>query len=346
MDPISQGALGAAAAGSFARDKQTVRSALLVGWLGGMLADADIFIRSAGDPLLNIEYHRHFSHSLLFIPVGGLICAGILWLLSRRRKSFSLLILWSTAGYATAGLLDACTSYGTRLFWPFSDVRVAWTIISIIDPVFTLTILVLLAIAFRKRTARWAVFATVFAAAYLVLGAVQNGRASRLQGELIAQRGHTGAVDMETVKPSIGNIVLWRSVYRHDGKFYIDAVRVGLPGVRHVFQGSSVAALTLAELQEGIPEGSVLARDIDRFAHFSADYLARHPDHEDVVGDLRYAMVPNSAYPLWGIRYETDAVDEHVQFENFRSPDEQTRQRLFKMLFPSDRVASSSQATD
>ena len=40
-------------------------------------------------------------------------------------------------GYATHGLLDSCTSYGTQLFWPFSDVRVAWDTMSIVDPLFT-----------------------------------------------------------------------------------------------------------------------------------------------------------------------------------------------------------------
>jgi inner membrane protein len=332
MDPISQGALGAVAAGSLAKDKKTVRRALFVGWAGGMLADADIFIRSAEDPLLNIEYHRHFSHSLLFIPIGGLICAAVLWLVFRRREKFSSLLLWSTAGYATAGLLDACTSYGTRLLWPFLDVRVAWNIISIIDPIFTLTILILLGIAFKKRASRWAIVAGVFALAYLMLGVVQNGRASRLQSELIAERGHAGSADMETVKPSIGNLVLWRSVYLYNGKFHIDAVRVGFLGGRKVYPGVEVAALSADELESGVPEDSVLAGDIDRFAHFSADYLARHPDDEDVVGDLRYAMVPNSAYPLWGIRYDSAKSDQHAAFENFRDPDESMRDRLFEML--------------
>ena len=125
MDPISQGALGAVAGASCA-DRETIRKATLVSWAAGMLADADIFISSGSDPLLNIEYHRHFSHSLMFIPAGALLCAVVFWLLTRKwwRLSFRKLYLFSFAGYATAGLLDACTSYGTRLFWPFSDVLV------------------------------------------------------------------------------------------------------------------------------------------------------------------------------------------------------------------------------
>ena len=40
-------------------------------------------------------------------------------------------------GYASHGFLDAMTSYGTQLLWPFTNTRVSWDLISIIDPIFT-----------------------------------------------------------------------------------------------------------------------------------------------------------------------------------------------------------------
>lgn len=333
MDPISHGAVGAIAAAALAKGNSSVRLAALVGWAGAMLADADILIRSDQDPLLNIEYHRHFSHSLLFIPVGGLICALVFWALFRGRKKFRPILLYSTLGYATAGPLDACTSYGTQLLWPFSDARIAWSNISIIDPIFTLTILVLLGIAVRKRVVSWSRVACGFALLYLGLGVWQNQRASTLQGELIALRGHDGgAVSMQTVKPSIGNLVLWRSIYRYDGKFYIDAVRVGFLGGRDTFEGIAVDAVDLKDLKRGLPEDSVLAEDFKRFDHFSASYLAYDPNQPDVVADLRYSMVPNSALPLWGIRYDRTQPDQHVDFENFRNVDRSTRTELLRML--------------
>jgi len=335
MDPISQGALGAITAGSLAKEKTELRLAVLTGWAGGMLADADIFIRSETDPLLTIEYHRHFSHALLFIPVGGLVCAGLLWIVLCGRKKFLPLLLYSTVGYATAGLLDACTSYGTRLLWPFSDMRVAWNIISIVDPVFTLTILLLLAISVKRRAARWSRIACLFALGYLGLGVLQNARAARLQSELISSRGHDRGVSMETVRPSIGNLVLWRSVYRHGGMYHVDAVRLGFPGGRRVFEGVAVEALDLESLMRGVSKDSVLASDLERFEHFSAGYLARHPAQEDVVGDLRYAMVPNSVLPLWGIRYDPTQSDSHVKFEHFRDAGPERRRELLRMLFDS-----------
>ena len=44
-------------------------------------------------------------------------------------------------GYGTNGLLDACTTYGTLLLWPFSNARIAWNNVSVIDPLFTLPLL-------------------------------------------------------------------------------------------------------------------------------------------------------------------------------------------------------------
>ena len=83
MDPITQASIGAAAAQSIGRT--SLKTALLIGALGGFLPDSDVFIRSSEDPLLHLEYHRHFTHSLIFIPVGGLITAGIGQLLTRGR---------------------------------------------------------------------------------------------------------------------------------------------------------------------------------------------------------------------------------------------------------------------
>ena len=328
MDPVSQGALGALAGASIAR-KSSVRQAALIGWAAGMLPDADIFISSEKDPLLSLEYHRHFSHALIFIPVGSLVCALVFWLLTGRwwKLSFVDISKCSLAGFMTAGLLDACTSYGTRLYWPFSDERVAWNIISIVDPVFTGGMLIVLAIAVLRKRSSWARGAFVFVSAYLLLGVVQRERTQDLQQQLADSRGHS-SYTRAIVKPSLGNQVLWRSLYQHGDRFYVDAIRTGLVGTPRV----SVSVLKLQALKESLPESSMLARDLDRFDHFSNGYLAWHPQHEDVIGDLRYAALPQSVKPLWGIRVKRKVPNEHVSFEGFRSVDAEERKTFMQML--------------
>ena len=120
MDPISQGALGGALSQSIA-NKENIARITLIGCLAGMAPDLDVLIQSTTDPILFLEYHRQFTHSLIFIPVGSLIVAGALYPIMQNALNFKTVYLASALGYLTHGLLDACTSYGTLLFWPFSD---------------------------------------------------------------------------------------------------------------------------------------------------------------------------------------------------------------------------------
>ena len=87
MDILTQSLLGATVAQSASRKKET-RIATLIGFLSGMLADADVLIRSAEDTLYTIEYHRHFTHSLIFIPLGALIATALLWPFMKKRLPF------------------------------------------------------------------------------------------------------------------------------------------------------------------------------------------------------------------------------------------------------------------
>ena len=147
MDPVSQAFAGATFSQSLTRLQHGQKTAFLAGALSGMAADLDVLIRSPDDSLLFLEFHRQFTHSLVFIPIGALIVATAISLLLRNRVEFRQLYIYCLLGYMTHGLLDACTSYGTQLFWPFTDHRVAWDIISIIDPLFTIPI-ILLVLAF------------------------------------------------------------------------------------------------------------------------------------------------------------------------------------------------------
>ena len=133
MDLITQGVLGAALAQTAARPTET-RLATGIGFAAGLMADADALIYSSTDSLLAIEYHRHFTHSVFFIPFGALIAALILWPLCRKKLGFKRLYLFSLLGFSLSGFIDACTSYGTHLLWPLSDERLSFRIISIVDP--------------------------------------------------------------------------------------------------------------------------------------------------------------------------------------------------------------------
>lgn len=328
MDVITQGFLGAALAQTVANKEET-RKASIVGFISGLIADADILIHSSSDPLLTIEYHRHFSHSVFFIPIGALIAALLLWPVMRKHLSPKRLYLYAFLGYSLSGFIDACTSYGTYLFWPIFDERIAFHIIAIIDPVFTLALIIAVIMAYKKYRPRFAYAGLIFAAAYLLIGVGQLQRGEGVVETLAAERGHTPS--RLIVKPTIGNLLVWRSVYEHDGSLFIDAVRLGMQ--TRVYQGNS-DGLYVPERDAGqLPRDSVMYGDVLRFRKFSDNYLVLHPENPNVIGDARYAIRPNSLFPLWGIEIDPQQPGKHAQFRTFRSMSEENRGYFLDMLF-------------
>jgi len=315
MDPITQGVVGATMSQTVSK-RAHLGFAALTGALGGMAADMDVFIRSASDPLLGLEYHRHFTHSLFFIPFGGLLVALAIWLLFGKRKdmAFKPIWLWSTVGYATHGLLDGCTSYGTQLLWPLSNTRFSIDIVSVVDPLFTLPLLALMGMALWKKAHKWVWFAVAWGSAYLLLGAFQHHRAVDLGYKVAKERGHS-PLRLEA-KPSFANVVVWKVVYEADGRFYVVAVRPGWKQPK-VWPGSSVAKLDVQRDFPWLNPSSQQAKDIERFTWFSSGFVALDTNDKNRVVDMRYSLLPNQIKPLWWIELDpTAAAHAHVKFES------------------------------
>lgn len=327
MDLVTQGVLGAALAQTAARPTET-RLATGIGFAAGLLADADALIYSSTDSLLAIEYHRHFTHSIFFIPLGALIAALILWPLCRKKLGFKRLYIFSLLGFSLSGFIDACTSYGTHLLWPLSDERLSFHIISIVDPVFTLALLTGVVMAWRRCSQLPAVVGLGIAGVYLLLAVVQLQRAESEIETLAASRGHTPARLL--AKPGFGNILLWRAVYEHEGRIYVDAVRVGYKP--RLYEGGSIRKYQPVRDAGGLAQDSVLYRDILRFQEFSADYIALHPQYPNVLTDVRYSIEPDGLLPLWGIEMDFAQPEQHALFRVYRSLTKTRRERFFAML--------------
>jgi inner membrane protein len=327
VDVVTQGLAGAVLAQSAARPEQ-VRAAAAIGAVAGLLPDADVVLGASGDPLRTLEFHRHFTHALLFVPVGALVVAALAWPLARGRLRFAQIYAFALLGVASAGLLDACTSFGTHLLWPFSGERVAWNLVAIVDPLFSLALLGGLALALRRRSATPARAGLALALAYLLVALVQRERAEASAVELARGRGHE-PVSLE-VKPTMGNIVLWRAVYLAEDRYHVAAIRVGLLGTR-TYAGGSADRVEPSEVP-GIAPGSVLASDIARFGRIVDGYLVRHPRRPEVLGDVRYAMLPDSTAPLWGIVVDPAQPDRHVEFLTLREMNAGVRRDFLAML--------------
>jgi len=118
-------------------DQLSLRSRLLVGFLAGAFPDSDVVIRLFGDVITYLNLHRGITHSLPLLPLWALLLAAAFALLWRGRHSWrafygvTLLALCIHVGG------DVITTYGTKIFAPFSDYRATLPAIFIIDLVFT-----------------------------------------------------------------------------------------------------------------------------------------------------------------------------------------------------------------
>ena len=329
MDPLSHGLVGSLTPLALAKKTQQ-KQAGIIGFGSALLADLDTLISSGNDPLLNLEYHRHFTHALAFVPVGGLVAAMLFWLVFRNRLSFWQIYLWAAIGYGTAGLLDACTTYGTRIFLPFLSEKISFNLISILDPIFTLGLLLAFVLAIKRNQAKPAQLGILFMAFYLSLGGIQKERAKQMTLAVAAERGHQ--ITALTIKPTMGNLLVWRTIYLNGETYHIDAMRPAFFSQEKIFPGGEMAAFKMPRDLPQVPAGSTLAMDINRFKDFSQGHLAFAPSSNKIIGDVRYAMLPNGLAPLWGIRINPFKPEVPAIFENFRKTDPSLGLRYLNMI--------------
>ena len=336
MDPLSQGAVGAAFAQSSANKKNIFKIGV-IGFLAGLAPDLDILIKSSTDPILFLEYHRQFTHSLFFIPFGSLIVALMLFPFVKSSMSIKTVYYSSLLGYATHGLLDACTSYGTQLFWPFSNERVTWNNISIVDPLFTIPVVILVVIAIKTKKKIFSFFSIGWIIFYLSLGFIQYERALLAAVELAQVRGHSP--ERLTLKPSFGNLILWKSIYQHKETFYVDAIRAAQSSTWCT--GESIRVFDYQYHLPNLEKESQQKKDIERFRWFSQDYLG-YDKERNIVTDVRYSMIPNQIAPMWGLMIdEQRGVNDHAIWWTSRSLD-QSQIDLFKNMLKGRNCGNST----
>lgn len=306
-------------------------AAIGIGVVAGLLPDVDTLIRSADDPLLVLSMHRHFTHSLAFAPVGAALAALLCWPWVRKQMALNRACFAALAAYVSHLLLDFSTSYGIHLLWPFYREPISANIIAVVDPVFTALLLVALILALGGRGQRWVYMGLGVACVYLTFGLVQHQRALGVAEQLAAARGQSP--ERLLVKPTMGNLVLWRALAVEGGHAQVDAVRLGWK--TRVYPGESIKLLHPDDWRH-LPENSRLRRDLERMYRYSDRLLAVHPDAPTMVGDVRFAMLPTSAAPLWGITLSFEQPEGDIQWENRRTLTPKMREQFLAMVLNRD----------
>jgi len=305
MDSITQGLLGAAVAECGFRHKLG-RGATLMGAAAGVLPDLDIAL-SWIDPWWTWQYHRHFTHSILFAPLVALPLAWLFWRRGDRRH-FGLWCLCAYLALATHPMLDLCTTYGTQLLAPISNARFGLDWIGIIDPFYTLVLITtLVGCVLRRRTGhsnstwRVAVAGMVLSTGYLFYGALNHHWAMARIHQHARQHGHQ--VLAARAIPNVGSLFVWRLIYRTESGHYVGRTntRFGRPA-KFVHLPIETGPLVRKADEQ---------RLIQIFRTFTMGWarpyiLPGKSGPRVVYDDLRYGWPPDDPHSLWSAVVEFD----------------------------------------
>lgn len=270
-----------------------------IGWgaLFGTLPDLDVVVSPFLSHAWNLWWHRGPSHSLLVMVLASWWLAKPLAKLWKRDKISAQRAGWFVfAAWSTHVLIDCFTVYGTAVLWPFSGHRAGFNHLFIIDPLFTLPMLVALVwLAFlrtkkqlpkRRRLNAWGL---AISSAYALLSVGMKQVASDGFEADLARRGVVAERRMEAPTPF--NIVLWRSVVDRGDAFWV--------GYRSVFEGKETPVRwTVYPKQAEALERYRDMREAKRLKWFSDGWWIARPHAKGVwVGDLRFGEGR-----LWGAR--------------------------------------------
>ncbi len=291
MDSITQLALGAAI-GEAVAGRHVGRRALLWGAIAGTFPDLDVFI-PFGDAVRDFTYHRGASHSLFVLLV---LTPLLVWLILKlhpdtaghRRRWFVMIYLV----FATHVLLDSFTVYGTQIFWPFVTTPMTWSTIFIVDPLYTLPLLLgIIAALVAGRYYSWGHLANTFGLV-LSTGYLAWTLGAKLHVETVArnalQQQNITATDVLTT-PSPFNSLLWRILVVDDRHYY--------EGYYSVFDDSSSISFEQHSRQIELLEPLNETWPVQRLRWFTKKFYAAALSANDIViTDLRMGTEPEYVF--------------------------------------------------
>jgi inner membrane protein len=288
MDSLTQIALGAATCALVVR--QPLRRAMVYGAALGTLPDLDVLVLGHLDPVEQFVRHRSFSHSL---PMMTLAAWPLAWLLRRLDPGLRGIHAgrWALAVWlvlVTHALLDAFTVYGTQLWWPLAGAPVSWASVFIIDPLYTLPLLVALVLAWRGPPERVGVrlgVGLMVAQAYLAWGLAAQHHVRAQVAALESARGTE--VEALLVTPAPFTSLLWRVLIRtpqgHSEGWY------------SLLRGDPAHFRPVPIAPRGVgPDAMPSVEALDTLEWFSHGYLMRFEvDGRLRVADLRMGAAPD-----------------------------------------------------
>ncbi|MDG0964000.1 MAG: metal-dependent hydrolase [Opitutales bacterium] len=217
MDSLTQLVFGAAC-GEAILGKKVGRKALIWGGVLGTLPDLDVFI-PLGSPVDDFVSHRGFSHSLFLLAILSPLIARLITTIHQDSKHLYIKwVLFSFVVLEGSVLLDLLTIYGTQIFWPFDTTPHAVPSLFIIDPLFTLPILIGVLAALFLKNHRLNTVGLSLSLAYLIM-ALGTGIFVKQKMEVkLTEQGVS--YSKFVCSPAPFTTLLWRTVGIHQDQYF------------------------------------------------------------------------------------------------------------------------------
>ena len=299
MDSLTQATLGAAV-GEAVLGKKTGNKAAVIGAIIGTIPDLDVLANFFTDTITAIEWHRGFSHSILFAVLMSPLFGAVINKLERRLnlgwQSWSKLFFW---GLFTHPLLDAFTTWGTRLFWPF-DVRLAFNSIFVIDPFYTLPFLActLLTLFYRrdaKIRRRINLFGLFLSTAYLFSTLITKGIINKRFESALNEQG-IGFKKIST-RPAPLSTILWNANIETE-----DAYLIG----DYSFFDTEPIRFTSYPKNREVAKSMMSYQNVKRLIAIAEGwYILEKKQNKWYFYDLRFGLIPQKNGPsFFAFSYE------------------------------------------
>ena len=289
MDSLSQLALGAACGLAVMGRRTAAWKAALWGGVAGTLPDLDALM-DHGDAILNMVLHRAESHSLLFL---ALLAGPMGWAIARLHGEPALTRRWGAAmalALVTHPLLDLMTVYGTQVLQPFTDEAYGVGSIFIIDPLYTLPLLLGVGAALRGRPSGHSLnrAGLALSTAYLAWSTVAQAVVTLQAGQSLSALGLP--TDRVLVTPAPLSTLLWR-VVALDGDRYHEGFYALLDRGRPIRFTAHPRGQALAQVHAHHPQVQRVSRFTDGFFRMSES-----PDGSLWLTDLRMGQEPTYSF--------------------------------------------------
>jgi inner membrane protein len=223
MDSVTQAVLGAVVGVAVAGRRIGPRKAAIAGAVLGTMPDLDVFFPH-DDPVSSYVLHRGPTHSLIIQGLATpLFAEPLVRFLEKFRDRRWTAYLMVYLVFATHALLDAMTVYGTKLLWPLTNHPFGVGSMFIIDPLYTLPLLVvavwaLFRSALSDRLHRWTKGALTISTLYLAWSAVGQAVVTDRAATILTAQGVK--VERLIATPTPFNTLLWRVIAVNKDQYF------------------------------------------------------------------------------------------------------------------------------